>query len=58
MNPKLHQYLYKRGGTQLWLRLLRETDLVTPDLIAPLIDEARQLVAILTTIVKNARDGS
>ena len=41
--------------THYWLRLLRDTDLVLPKLIEPLIDEARQLVAILTTIIKNAR---
>jgi four helix bundle protein len=41
--------------THYWLRLLRETDLVTPELLSPLIDESRQLVAILTTIVKRAR---
>jgi four helix bundle protein len=41
-----------------WLRLLRDTNLISSELIAPLIDEARQLVAILTTIVKNARNGS
>jgi four helix bundle protein len=44
--------------THFWLRLLRDTNLVSLELIAPLIDEARQLVAILTTIVKNARNGS
>jgi four helix bundle protein len=44
--------------THFWLRLLHETNLVPLDLIAPLLDEARQLVAILTTIVKNARNGS
>jgi four helix bundle protein len=97
---KLHQYLYKRGGsereignqvlrsgisiganleeahasqskpdfiskcsialkeareTHYWLHLLRDTDLVALELISPLIDEAQQLVAILTTIVKKAR---
>ena len=43
--------------THYWLRLLRETNLISLELIAPLIDESRQLVAILTTIVKNARNG-
>src|SRR3954452_23409103 len=99
---KLHQYLYKRGGTQreigmqilhsgtsiganleeadagpskpdfiskcaialkearethFWLRLLRDTNLISPELVAPLIDEARHLIAILTTIVIKARNG-
>jgi four helix bundle protein len=44
--------------THYWLRLLRDTHLIPLELIAPLIDEARQLVAILTTIVKNTRNAS
>ena len=38
-----------------WLRLLRDAGLATPQGTADLIDEADQLVAILTTVVKNAR---
>jgi len=43
--------------THFWLRLLRDTELIPPELIMPLINEAREIVAILTTIVKNARNG-
>ena len=44
--------------THFWLRLLRDTNLVAHELVASLIDEARQLIAILTTIVKNARNST
>jgi four helix bundle protein len=37
-----------------WLRLFAATEMIKPKLVEPLIDEARQIVAILTTIVKNA----
>jgi four helix bundle protein len=43
--------------THYWLRLLRDTHLLSSERIAPLIDEAHQLTAILTTIVRNARSG-
>lgn len=37
-----------------WLRLFAGTDIVKQDQLAPLIQEAREIVAILTTIVRNA----
>ena len=40
--------------TNYWLRLLQRTDVVNKEMIASLLDESRQIVAILTTIVKNA----
>jgi len=40
--------------TQFWLRLMKETSAGRDDL-EPLIDEAGQLVAILTTSLKTAR---
>lgn len=43
--------------THYWLRLLAATELVSTAKLADLIDEANQLVAILTTIVKSARIG-
>ena len=43
--------------THYWLRLLAATELVPAAQLADLIDEANQLVAILTTIVKSARTG-
>lgn len=41
--------------THYWLRLLIATDIVPEKQLAPLRDEADQLVAILTTIVKKVR---
>jgi len=43
--------------THYWLRLLVSTELMPESKLAPLLDESNQLVAILTTIVKNARRG-
>ena len=40
--------------TVYWLRLIAATEIVKPKLIEPLTQEARELVAILTTIVRNA----
>ena len=39
-----------------WLRLLRETETMTAQQLEQLIDEADQLVRILTSIVKNSRE--
>ncbi len=41
--------------THYWLRLLIATDLVAAPKLGELVDESNQLVAILTSIVKNAR---
>jgi four helix bundle protein len=41
--------------THYWLRLLRAGEVAPPDRLSALIDEANQLVAILTTIVKRTR---
>ncbi|MCB0210171.1 MAG: four helix bundle protein [Anaerolineae bacterium] len=41
--------------TLYWLRLLIECHLVSSERLSPLISEADEIVAILTTIVKNAR---
>ena len=41
--------------THYWLRLLAATDLMHESRINELTDEANQLVAILTTIIKNTR---
>ena len=37
-----------------WLRLFRDTEVMTADEMTSLVDEARQIVAILITIVRNA----
>ena len=41
--------------TWYWIRLFVDTKVVAPERLADLADESNQLVAILTTIVKNAR---
>ena len=41
--------------THYWLRLLVAADVAPEDRLSPLIDEANQLVAIITTIVKKTR---
>jgi four helix bundle protein len=44
--------------TLYWLRLLLACELVTEDRLGSLIDETDEIVAILTTIVKKARQTS
>ncbi len=41
--------------THYWLRLLASTELVSADRLAPLTDEANELIAILTAIIKKSR---
>jgi four helix bundle protein len=41
--------------TKYWLRLLAGSGIVEADVIAPILDEASQLVAILTTIVRKVK---
>ena len=41
--------------THYWLRLLSASELVPESRLTELLDEANQLVAILTTITKNTR---
>lgn len=41
--------------THYWLRLLKETDILSDKQLHELIDESNQLVAILTTITRNSR---
>ena len=42
--------------TQYWLRLLAAAEIVPVSRLAELTDEANQLVAILTTIVRNSKN--
>jgi four helix bundle protein len=41
--------------THHWLRLLNAAAILSERQFAPLLDEANQIVAILTTIVKNTK---
>lgn len=42
--------------THYWLRLLGATDVISEHRLTGLIDEANQLVAILTTIIKRSKE--
>ena len=42
--------------THYWLRLLSASKIVPEPHLAELLDEADQLIAILTTIIKNTKD--
>lgn len=44
--------------THYWLRLLAPSDIVDEHRLTELLDEADQLVAILTTITKKTRENS
>ncbi len=41
-----------------WLRLLVATDLVPADRLKPLSQESNELIAILTTIIKNTKENT
>ena len=44
--------------THYWLRLLRDSKTVPDDRVVPLLDEAEQLVRIMTAIVKTSQTNS
>ncbi|WP_395748645.1 four helix bundle protein [Prosthecobacter sp.] len=54
---KVGDCLKELDETSYWLELLMEGDIVPSSKLAPLHDEAQQLLAILTTISKNAKKG-
>ncbi len=43
-------------GYDCWLRLLAASEVLTKERLDPLITEANELIAILTTIIKKSRD--
>ncbi|MEX2490527.1 MAG: four helix bundle protein [Nitrospirales bacterium] len=43
--------------THYWLRLLSASEIVPEPRLAELLDEADQLIAILTTVIKETRKG-
>ena len=51
---KLRISLKEARESHYWLRLLRESDSVSSARIAPLLQEANEIVAILTTIAKKS----
>lgn len=52
---KLYIACKEARETHYWLRLLAATGIVDEPRLAELLDEADQLIAILTTITKNTR---
>ena len=58
----VHKYsiaLKEARETLYWLKLFKEADLIEATRLDPLLDEADQLVAILTTIVaRSKRNGA
>lgn len=53
---KVGNWLKELDETAYWLELLTESGIVTPTKLAPLQDETNPLLAILTTISKNAKN--
>jgi len=51
---KLRISLKEARESHYWLRLLRESESITSKRIDPLLQEANEIVAILTTIAKKA----
>lgn len=45
----------KARETRYWLRIMSRTDMVSPEDAAPMLDEAGQLYAILTAIIRTAK---
>ena len=44
--------------THYWLRLLVASNIVPAEKLAPLVQESNELVAILTTIIKNTKENT
>lgn len=53
---KLGDSLKELDETAYWLELLTEAGIVATERLAPLLDEANQLIAIFTTIVKKKKE--
>ncbi len=54
-HPKITHACRAAREAQYWLRLLAATDIIPSHHLHDLTDESTQLVAILTTIVRNAK---
>jgi four helix bundle protein len=54
---KIEGGLQELEESQYWLELIVESDLIPADLLEDLLDEANQLIAILVTCAKNAKQG-
>ena len=53
---KIGDCLREAEETAYWLELLEDSHALSPSRSAPLLDECRQLIAILVTISKRARE--
>ncbi len=53
-HAKIRISLKEARESHYWLRLLRESDCISAIRVNPLIEEADELIAILTTIAKKA----
>jgi hypothetical protein len=53
---KIGDCLKELDETSYWIELLTESGIIRPAKVAALMDETNQLLAILTTIAKNAKD--
>ena len=54
---KVGDSLKEADETEYWLELLTDSGCIEPAKMADLLDESRQLIAILTTIDKRAKEG-
>jgi four helix bundle protein len=54
---KVGDCLKEIQGTEYWLELLADSGCVRAKQMSNLLDETRQLIAILTTIAKRSKDG-
>ena len=52
---KCHIALKEARETYYWLRLINEVEIISREKLQDLIQEANEIVAILTTIVKNTK---
>jgi len=55
---KLQVVLQELEETHYWLELLIEAEIVKPSLLAPLLDETQQLIAIFVSSVNTAKKNS
>lgn len=52
---KMGDSLRELSETEYWLELLIESETVKPELMAPLLEETRELKLIFSTIIRKAR---
>jgi len=55
---KLRVVLKELDGTLVWLRMIRENELITPTLLVDIVDENSQLCRIVTSSISTAKTRS